>query len=78
MLLQMALFLFFFFMAKKIYNGQKAVGIAGCLNGYFLEALQWGRIKLGLLCEGDRDKRNCPVGGASHGIDSGPGSLTVS
>ena len=65
MLLEMALF--HFFDGKKIYNCRKTVGIVGCLKGCFSEALQWGRIMLGLIWEGDRDKRNCPVGGPAMG-----------
>lgn len=40
--------------------------VVGCSKGYFLEAVQWGRIKLGLICKVGRGKRNSPVGAASH------------
>lgn len=43
-------------------------GVLGGWKGYFLEAVQLGRIKLGLVLEGARDKRNSSVGGVSHRV----------
>ena len=65
MLLQMALV--HFSDGKEDIQWSKNCGDSGLLEGVFLEALQWGRIMLGLIWEGDRDKRNCPVGGPAMG-----------